>query len=63
LVKEGHCKSHEVNRRTAIADYRKEQGLKEYDDLARGWRQRALKKSVLRPVDRQTEQDTEDDGE
>jgi Fe-S-cluster containining protein len=32
IVKEDHCKGHEVNRRITIADYRKEQGLEEYDD-------------------------------
>jgi Fe-S-cluster containining protein len=32
IVKEDHCKGHEVNRRITIADYRKEQGLGEYDD-------------------------------
>ena len=44
MVKEDHCKGHEVNRRITIADYRKEQGLEEYDELARGWRQLVLKK-------------------
>jgi Fe-S-cluster containining protein len=42
IVKEDHCKGHEVNRRITIADYRKEQGLEEYDELARGWRQLVL---------------------
>lgn len=49
IVKEDHCKGHEVNRRITIADYRKEQGLEEYDDLARGWRQLVLKKKSSGP--------------
>jgi hypothetical protein len=49
IVKEDHCKGHEVNRRITIADYRKEQGLGEYDDLARGWRQLVLKKQSSGP--------------
>jgi Fe-S-cluster containining protein len=50
IVKEDHCKGHEVNRRITIADYRKEQGLEEYDDLARGWRQLVLKKKSSGPT-------------
>jgi Fe-S-cluster containining protein len=50
LVKEDHCKGHEVNRRITIADYRKEQGLDEYDELARGWRQLVLKKKSSGPT-------------
>jgi hypothetical protein len=49
IVKEDHCKGHEVNRRITIADYRKEQGLEEYDELARGWRQLVLKKQSSGP--------------
>ena len=49
IVKEDHCKGHEVNRRITIADYRKEQGLEEYDELARGWRQLVLKKKSSGP--------------
>ncbi len=44
IVKEDHCKGHEVDRRITIADYREEQGLPQYDELARGWRQLVLKK-------------------
>jgi len=50
IVKEDHCKGHEVNRRITIADYRKEQGLEEYDELARGWRQLVLKKKSSGPT-------------
>ncbi len=50
LVKEDHCKGHEVERRLTIADYRKEQGVEEYDELARGWRQLILKKKSTGPA-------------
>jgi hypothetical protein len=50
LVKEDHCKGHAVERRLTIADYRKEQGVEEYDDLARGWRQLILKKKSTGPA-------------
>jgi hypothetical protein len=50
IVKEDHCKGHEVKRRITIADYRKEQGLEEYDELARGWRQLVLKKKSSGPT-------------
>lgn len=49
IVKEDHCKGHEVNRPITIGDYRKEQGLGEYDELARGWRQLVLKKQSSGP--------------
>ncbi|MGA9396597.1 MAG: YkgJ family cysteine cluster protein [Azonexus sp.] len=50
IVKEDHCKGHEVKHSITIADYRKEQGLEEYDDLARGWRQLVLKKKSSGPT-------------
>lgn len=50
LVKEDHCKGHEVARSVSIADYRKEQGVEEYDELARGWRQLILKKKSAGPA-------------
>ena len=50
LVEEEHCKGHAVARRLTIADYRKEQGVVEYDDLARGWRQLVLKKKSSGPT-------------
>jgi len=50
IVKEDHCKGHQVDRRITIADYRKEQGLEEYDELARGWRQLVLKKKSCGPA-------------
>jgi hypothetical protein len=36
--------------RLTIADYRQEQGVIEYDDLARGWRQLVLKKKSSGPT-------------
>ncbi len=50
IVQEAHCKGHEVNRRLTIADYRREQGVEEYDELARGWRQLVLKKKSTGPA-------------
>jgi uncharacterized protein len=50
LVKEDHCKGHEVARTLTIDEYRKEQGVDEYDDLARGWRQLVLKKKSSGPT-------------
>ena len=49
IVKEEHCQGHAEHRRLAIADYRKEQGVEEYDELARGWRQLVLKKKSAGP--------------
>lgn len=50
IVEEDHCKGHHEKRPISIADYRKEQGLEEYDDLARGWRQLVLKKKSSGPT-------------
>lgn len=50
LVKESHCLGHQEPREITIADYRKEQGLPEYDELARGWRQLILKKKSSGPT-------------
>ena len=49
LVKEEHCLGHNEPRRITIDDYRKEQGVAEYDELARGWRQLILKKKSSGP--------------
>jgi Fe-S-cluster containining protein len=49
LVEEPHCLGHKEPRRISVADYRKEQGLEEYDELARGWRQLILKKKSSGP--------------
>lgn len=49
LVEESHCLGHKEPRKISVEDYRKEQGLEEYDDLARGWRQLILKKKSSGP--------------
>ncbi len=49
LVKEDHCKGHLEARTLTIDAYRKEQGVEEYDELARGWRQLILKKKSSGP--------------
>jgi hypothetical protein len=49
LVKEDHCKGHDVARNLTVDAYRKEQGVEEYDELARGWRQLVLKKQSSGP--------------
>lgn len=49
LVKEEHCLGHNEPRQITIDEYRKEQGVVEYDELARGWRQLILKKKSSGP--------------
>jgi len=49
LVEEPHCLGHQEPRPISVADYRKEQGLDDYDDAARGWRQLILKKKSSGP--------------
>ncbi|MBI4741087.1 MAG: YkgJ family cysteine cluster protein [Betaproteobacteria bacterium] len=49
LVQEPHCLGHQDPRSITVNDYRAEQGLPEYDDLARGWRQLILKKKSSGP--------------
>lgn len=49
LVKEEHCMGHNEPRSLTIDAYRKEQGLEEYDELARGWRQLILQKKSSGP--------------
>lgn len=49
LVEEPHCLGHREPRQINVSDYRKEQGLEEYDELARGWRQLILKKKSSGP--------------
>jgi Fe-S-cluster containining protein len=49
MVKEEHCLGHNEPRPITVDDYRKEQGLVEYDELARGWRQLILKKKSSGP--------------
>jgi Fe-S-cluster containining protein len=50
LVKEPHCHGHNEPRQLSIEEYRQEQGLVEYDELGRGWRQLVLKKKSSGPT-------------
>jgi Fe-S-cluster containining protein len=50
LIKEAHCLGHLEAQRQTIDAYRAEQGLPEYDELARGWRQLILKKKSSGPT-------------
>ena len=50
LVKEPHCHGHNEPRQISIEDYRQEQGVVEYDELGRGWRQLVLKKKSSGPT-------------
>ncbi|MEK7303725.1 MAG: YkgJ family cysteine cluster protein [Pseudomonadota bacterium] len=50
LVKEAHCHGHLEPRTLTIEDYRQEQGVIEYDELGRGWRQLVLKKKSSGPT-------------
>lgn len=50
LVEEDHCKGHQEEREITIRDYRKEQGLEEYDERGRGWRQLILKMKSAGPA-------------
>ena len=50
LVREDHCHGHLEDRKLTIAEYRKEQGLVEYDDLGRAWRQLILKVKSAGPA-------------
>lgn len=49
-VSEGHCRGHGIGPTKTIDAYRAEQGLPEYDELARGWRQLILKKKSCGPA-------------
>ena len=49
-MKEPHCLGHAEPRELTIDAYRAEQGLREYDELARGWRQLILKKKSSGPT-------------
>lgn len=50
LIKEGYCLGHEEPREITIEEYRHEQGVEEYDELARGWRQLILKNKTSGPI-------------
>lgn len=44
IVEEDHCLGKKEDNKLSIEQYRKEQGVEEYDELGRGWRQLVLKK-------------------
>lgn len=50
VVKEAHCHGHLEPRKLTVDEYRKEQGLEEYDEMGRGWRQLILKKKSSGPT-------------
>jgi Fe-S-cluster containining protein len=50
LVKEEHCLGHQEDRSLTIDEYREEQGLLDYDEYDRGWRQLILKKKSSGPA-------------
>ena len=50
VVKESHCLGHAESKKMKIKDYLQEQGLEQYDDINRGWRQVVLKKKSSGPV-------------
>jgi len=49
MVKEEHCKGH-LEQHPHINEYRKEQGVEEYDELTSGWRQLILRKNPPGPT-------------
>ena len=50
LVTEDHCHGHFEDRKLTIDEYREEQGLEEYDELGRPWRQLILKVKSAGPA-------------
>jgi Fe-S-cluster containining protein len=50
MVVEDHCKGHEEDRKLTVAEYRKEQGVEEYDEINKEWYQIILKKRSSGPV-------------
>jgi Fe-S-cluster containining protein len=50
LVKEDHCHGHFEDRKLTIDEYREEQGLEEYDEHGRPWRQLILKVKSAGPA-------------
>ena len=50
LIKEDHCLGHNEPRRLTVQEYRKEQGVEEYDEINRDWRQLILKKRSAGPT-------------
>lgn len=50
IVKEDHCLGHNEPRTLTVGEYRKEQGVEDYDEINRGWRQVILKKRSSGPT-------------
>jgi Fe-S-cluster containining protein len=50
LVREDHCHGHFEDRKLTIDEYRQEQGLEEYDEHGRAWRQLILKVKSAGPA-------------
>lgn len=50
IVKEPHCLGHNEKRRITVGEYRKEQGVEEYDEMNRDWRDIVLKKRSSGPT-------------
>ena len=44
LIREEHCKGHDEAREITLRDYRREQGVEEFDELNRSWYELILKK-------------------
>ena len=50
IVQESHCKGHFEDQKQTIDEYRQDQGVVEYDENSRGWRQLMLKKISSGPI-------------
>ena len=50
MVKEDHCKGHFEPVSQTVDEYRKDQGIEEYDEYGRAWRQLVLKKKSAGPT-------------
>lgn len=50
LVEEEHCKGHEEDQEMTVDEYRRDQGVEDYDLYSRGWRQIILKKKSAGPA-------------
>ena len=50
MVKEPHCHGHMEPRRQTVDEYRQDQGVIDYDEQGRGWRQLVLKKKSSGPT-------------
>ncbi|RTZ61401.1 MAG: YkgJ family cysteine cluster protein [Gammaproteobacteria bacterium] len=50
LVEEDHCKGHGEDRKLTVGEYRKEQGVIDYDEMNRDWHRIILKKRSAGPA-------------